>query len=715
MKVALAGNPNCGKTTLFNLLTGSNQSVGNWPGVTVEKKSGYYRKNKEIEIIDLPGIYSLSPYSLDEVVARNFLLEESLDLIINLVDASNLERNLYLTTQLIETGIPVIIALNMMDLVRSHKDNIDKKKLEQAFGCPVYEICGLKNEGIDELMANLHPLPMVRFNFDWYQGKVKSTLEQYRELLSKNISNHQLCWYAIKLFEEDEQVLQKNDVSSYDMKQLDALRQEIVEEEDDDAESIITDQRYQFITNVMKIAYQKNRKGISTSDKIDQIVTNRWLALPIFALVMIFIYYVSVSTVGQFVTDWMNEGVFGEGWNLFGVEAWFIPSIPDMFGSILESMQVAPWLVSLILDGIVAGVGAVLGFVPQMFVLFFFLAVLEDIGYMARIAFILDRIFRKFGLSGKSFIPMLIGTGCGVPGIMASRTIENEKDRRLSIMITTFIPCSAKLPIIALIANALFQGAWWVSPVAYFIGIGAILISGILLKKTKLFAGDVSAFVMELPNYHIPKAVNVFRSMWERGWSFICKASTVILLASVVIWFFSRMGFVEGHFQFLEAEELHFSLLAGIGNVIAPIFQPLGWGSWQASVAAITGLVAKETVVSTLGILYGFAELSENANEIWGPFSEAFNQASAFSFLVFNLLCAPCFAAIGAMKREMNHKKWTWFALIYQCVFAYIVAFVIYQLWIAISYQVFSFGGLLSIVVLIASIYFIFMKKRKSS
>ena len=612
IKIALAGNPNCGKTTLFNGLTGSNQFVGNWPGVTVEKKEGKLKGNKDVIIMDLPGIYSLSPYTLEEVVARNYLITQRPDAILNIVDGTNLERNLYLTTQLMELGIPVLMAVNMMDVVKKSGDRIDIQALSRELGCPVVEISALKGTGIME--AAMVP-----------------------------------------------------DVGSITARMEEAM--------DDDAESIITNERYTYITSIIGRCYtKKSREKMSVSDKIDHIVTNRFLALPIFAAVMWVVYYVSVTTVGTWATDWANDGVFGEGWSLFGLE---VPGIPVVVEGFLAAVGCADWLSSLILDGIVAGVGAVLGFVPQMLVLFIFLAFLEACGYMARVAFIMDRIFRKFGLSGKSFIPMLIGTGCGVPGIMASRTIENDRDRKMTIMTTTFIPCGAKLPIIALFAGALFGGASWVAPSAYFVGIAAIICSGIILKKTKMFAGDPAPFVMELPAYHLPTVSNVLRSMWERGWSFIKKAGTVILLSTIFIWFTSSFGFVDGHFGMVE--DLSDGILASIGQAIAWIFAPLGWGNWQAAVAAITGLVAKENVVGTFGILYGFAEVAEDGSEIWGTLAQSFTAVSAYSFLVFNLLCAPCFAAIGAIKREMNNARWTWFAIGYQTILAYVVALCIYQ------------------------------------
>lgn len=675
IKIALAGNPNCGKTTLFNGLTGSNQFVGNWPGVTVEKKEGRLKGNRDVIIMDLPGIYSLSPYTLEEVVARNYLITERPDVILNIVDGTNLERNLYLSTQLMELGIPVLMAVNMMDVVAKNGDRIDTDALSRSLGCPVAEISALKGTGIMEaaqkavLMASQKSaVPVHRFSAD-----VEAALEEIEERLDPGIPAEQRRFYAVKLFERDGKIAEgmKN---APDSEQIISRTEELM---DDDAESIITNERYTYITSIIKGCCSRKQRGqMSTSDRIDRIVTNRFLALPIFAAVMYLVYYVSVSTVGTMATDFVNDSVFGEGFTLLGVS---VPGIPGLVQGLLDFAGCADWLSSLILDGIVAGVGAVLGFVPQMLVLFIFLAFLEACGYMARVAFIMDRIFRKFGLSGKSFIPMLIGTGCGVPGVMASRTIENDRDRKMTVMTTTFIPCGAKLPIIALIAGALFGGASWVAPSAYFVGIAAIVSSGIILKKTRMFAGDPAPFVMELPAYHMPTAGNVLRSMWERGWSFIKKAGTVILLSTIFIWFTSSFGFTPEGFRMLEAEELNLSLLAAVGKGIQWLFIPLGWGHWEAAVAAITGLVAKENVVGTFGILYGFAEVAEDGNEFWGTMQANFTMASAYSFLVFNLLCAPCFAAIGAIKREMNNTRWTWFAIGYQCVFAYCVALVVYQ------------------------------------
>ena len=700
MKIALAGNPNCGKTTLFNALTGSNQHVGNWPGVTVEKKEGKLKGNHEITVVDLPGIYSLSPYSLDERVARNYLMQKRPDLIVNLVDASNLERNLYLTSQLTEMGIPVVIALNMMDVVQANGAVIHIDVLSKQLGCPLVAISALKNEGIDQLIHQIQTTLTEKKTCvgSWkYESEIESALTQIQNLLKDQVAEETRFWYALKCLEQDESVLSSLSLDAKKVNEINHIRKELEKTYDDDVESIMSNARYEMISGWMKTTYKKGKQKMSRSDRIDRIVTNRWLALPIFALVMILVYYVSVTTVGAFVTDWTNDVLFGE-------------IIPPVIEDFLNTIGCAEWMSSLILDGIVGGVGAVLGFVPQMLVLFLFLALLEDIGYMSRIAFILDRVFRKFGLSGKSFIPMLIGTGCGVPGIMASRTIENEYDRRMTIMTTTFIPCSAKLPIIALIAGALFQGAWWVSPLSYFIGVFAIIISGIILKKTSLFMGDPSPFIMELPPYHMPKAGNILRSVWERGFSFIRKAGTIILLSAIVIWFLSRFGIVDGAFVMLEEEALSQSFLAVVGSWIAPLFAPLGWGFWEGGVAAITGLVAKENVVTTFGILFGFADVAEDGAEIWGVLSASFTSAAAFSFLVFNLLCAPCFAAIGAIKREMNHTKWTLFAITYQCVFAYAISFMIYQFWICIETGTFGVFTILAVLVFLLFLYGLFRK-----
>ena len=697
IQVALAGNPNSGKTTLFNALTGANQFVGNWPGVTVEKKEGKYKGDKEIKITDLPGIYSLSPYTLEEVVSREYLVNEKVDVILNIVDGSNLERNLYLTTQLLELGIPVVVAINMLDVIEKRGDKVNYVQLSKELGCPVMPISALKNKGIDEVMAKVKESAHRSFEAkNIYDKEINSVLDQLSHLLPRSIDQHITLFYSIKLFERDDKI-----ISSLNTKVEDeSLIQAIEKKMDDDSESIITDARYSYITKIIKDCYVKaNRESLTTSDKIDRIVTNRILALPIFALVMFIVYYVSVTSVGTFVTDWTNDVLFGE-------------MIPPAIEGFLVSINCAAWLQSLILDGIVAGVGAVLGFVPQMLVLFIFLAILEDCGYMARVAFIMDRIFRKFGLSGKSFIPMLIGSGCGVPGIMASRTIESDRDRKMTIMTTTFIPCGAKLPIIALIAGALFDGASWVSPSAYFLGVGAIIVSGIILKKTKLFVGDPAPFVMEMPAYHAPRVLNVLRSMWERGWSFIKKAGTVILLSTIVIWFLQSFGFEDSGFAMVD--DINNSLLATIGQTFAWIFTPLGWGEWKAAVASITGLVAKENVVATFGQLYGFAEVAEDGVEIWGTLAVSFTALSAYSFLAFNLLCAPCFAAMGAMKREMNNAKWTAFAIIYQCVFAYAVALIIYQLGNLIINGVFGIGTIVALIVLVGMI-FLLVRKGKSS
>ena len=748
IKIALAGNPNCGKTTLFNALTGSNQFVGNWPGVTVEKKEGKLKKHDDVVIMDLPGIYSLSPYTLEEVVARNYLIEERPDAILNIIDGTNLERNLYLTTQLTELGIPVVIAVNMIDVVRKAGDSINVKELSRELGCPVVEISALKGEGVMEAAEaaieaakNGKTIPMHTFS-----GPVEHAIAHIEEAVVHEMPEEQQRWYARKVFERDDKVLEKlhiaDDVKAHVEEDITAAEKEL----DDDAESIITNERYIYIAQLIKGCYKKkNKGGLSTSDKIDKIVTNRWLGLPIFAVVMFLVYYLAMVTVGASATDWANDGLFGDGWHLFGIgsaaynevaEEWgdaativdgydayveengepadgvftytvedeetlateeetatvadyeealatleelgdepdpadygvWVPGIPVLIGNGLEAVGCADWLSGLILDGIVAGVGAVLGFVPQMLVLFLLLAFLEACGYMARIAFVLDRIFRKFGLSGKSFIPMLIGTGCGIPGVMASRTIENERDRRMTIMTTTFIPCGAKVPFIAMIAGAIFNGSAWVATSAYFVGMAAIIISGIMLKKTKMFAGDPAPFVMELPAYHWPTLGNVLRSMWERGWSFIKKAGTIILLSTILVWFTTYFGVVDGAFRMLSEDEIDYSILAAVGNAIAWIFAPLGWGNWQAVVASITGLIAKENIVGTMGILYG------GAGDVYATLAATFTPITGYSFLVFNLLCAPCFAAIGAIKREMNNAKWTWFAIGYQCGFAYIVA-----------------------------------------
>ena len=755
IKIALAGNPNSGKTTLFNALTGSNQFVGNWPGVTVEKKEGKLKKHDDVTIMDLPGIYSLSPYTLEEVVARNYLIEQRPDAILNIIDGTNLERNLYLTTQLTELGIPVVIAINMMDVVRKNGDKINVAELSRELGCKIVEISALKGDGVMEAAEaaieaakSTKTVPMHTFS-----GPVEHAIAHIEEAAVHGLPEEQQRWYAIKIFERDDKVLAKLNIPAETMAHIETDIKAAEKELDDDAESIITNERYVYIAEIIKACYKKKNAGqLSASDKIDRVVTNRWLGLPIFALVMFIVYYLSMVTVGSAATDWANDGLFGDGWHLFGIgsaeynevaeeygdaalivdgyEAYieengalaadgtftydvedeetlavetetatmadyeeakttlaeigeepdpanygvWVPGIPVLVGNALEAAGASEWLSGLILDGIVAGVGAVLGFVPQMLVLFLLLAFLEACGYMARIAFVLDRVFRKFGLSGKSFIPMLIGTGCGIPGVMASRTIENERDRRMTIMTTTFIPCGAKVPFIAMIAGAIFGGSAWVSTSAYFIGMAAIIISGIMLKKTKMFAGDPAPFVMELPAYHWPTLGNVLRSMWERGWSFIKKAGTIILLSTIFVWFTSYFGWVDGTFQMLSDEQIDCSILAKIGNAIAWIFAPLGWGNWQAVVASITGLVAKENIVGTLGVLYGGGDGS-----VYDAMAAAFTGITAYSFLVFNLLCAPCFAAIGAIKREMNNTKWTWFAIGYQCGFAYVIALMINQ------------------------------------
>ena len=755
IKIALAGNPNSGKTTLFNALTGSNQFVGNWPGVTVEKKEGKLKKHDDVTIMDLPGIYSLSPYTLEEVVARNYLIDQRPDAILNIIDGTNLERNLYLTTQLTELGIPVVIAINMMDVVRKNGDKINVEELSRELGCKIVEISALKGEGVMEAAEaaiqaakSTKTVPMHTFS-----GPVEHAIAHIEEAAVHGLPEEQQRWYAIKIFERDDKVLAKLNIPAETMAHIDTDIKAAEKELDDDAESIITNERYVYIAEIIKACYRKKNAGqLSTSDKIDRVVTNRWLGLPIFALVMFIVYYLSMVTVGSAATDWANDGLFGDGWHLLGIGSaeynevaeeygdaslivdgynayieengalaadgtftydvedeetlavetetatmadyekamatlaelgeepdpadygvW-VPGIPVLVGGLLENAGTAEWLSGLILDGIVAGVGAVLGFVPQMLVLFLLLAFLEACGYMARIAFVLDRIFRKFGLSGKSFIPMLIGTGCGIPGVMASRTIENERDRRMTIMTTTFIPCGAKVPFIAMIAGAIFGGSAWVSTSAYFIGMAAIILSGIMLKKTKMFAGEPAPFVMELPAYHWPTLGNVLRSMWERGWSFIKKAGTIILLSTIFVWFTSYFGWVDGTFQMLSDDQIDCSILAKIGSAIAWIFAPLGWGNWQAVVASITGLVAKENIVGTLGVLYGGGDGS-----VYDAMAAAFTGITAYSFLVFNLLCAPCFAAIGAIKREMNNRKWTWFAIGYQCGFAYVIALMINQ------------------------------------
>ena len=817
IRLALAGNPNCGKTTMFNDLTGATQYVGNWPGVTVEKKEGRYKADKEISITDLPGIYSLSPYTLEEVITRDFLINEKPDAIVNLVDASNIERNLYLTTQLLEIGIPVVIALNMMDIVEKRGDVIDTRKLSSVLGVPVVETSALKGKGTKELMetakkaAGSAAKPAVHA----FSDVIENAMGQITELIKDVTEEDQRRWFAVKLFERDEKVLARFRFGQDVRDKLESIIAAVEEELDDDAESIITDARYQYITEVVKSCVKKKKVGMTVSDKIDHIVTNRILALPIFALVMFIVYYVSVTSVGTILTDWANDGVFRDGWHLFSIgagdyeeataayeddvarrDAWleaaasegidvdaitaqleaeepdtaaieqagaalasdadaaalvatvefadeetgevttenvdfavfegtlaaeepdpadfgiWVPGIPVLLDNVLGGLGIADWLYSLIMDGIVAGVGAVLGFVPQILVLFIFLAILEDCGYMARVAFIMDRIFRKFGLSGKSFIPMLIGTGCGVPGVMASRTIEQERDRRMTIMTTTFIPCGAKLPIIALIAGALFDNAGWVAFSAYVIGVLAIILSGIMLKKFKMFAGEPAPFVMELPSYHAPTVGNVLRSMWERGWSFIKKAGTIILLSTIVLWFLQGYGWENGTFG--AVENIDNCILASIGNAIAPIFAPLGWANWQNVVATVTGWIAKENVVATFGQCYGFAEVAEDGVEIWSNLAASFTAVSAYSFMCFNLLCAPCFAAMGAIKREMNNWRWTCFAIGYMMVFAYAVALMVYQFGGLITGEVsFGIGTIAAIIVLALMIYLLVRKPAK--
>lgn len=816
IKIALAGNPNCGKTTLFNSLTGSNQFVGNWPGVTVEKKEGKLKKNEGVIITDLPGIYSLSPYTLEEVVARNYLINEKPDVILNIIDGSNLERNLYLTTQLLEIGIPVVCAINMMDVVNKNGDKINVEKLSKELGCKVVEISALKGTGVEECAKEaVKAAGKIQVISHKYAEDIEDTLKNIEDKVLSNVSNKR--WYAIKLFERDSKAIESLGINT---ELIEADIKHIEKKYDDDSESIITNERYNFISSIIHdVLVKKDKEALSTSDKIDRIVTNRWLGLPIFAVIMFLVYYISMVTFGASATDFTNDGVFGDGWHLLGIgtsvyeeaseeygdsdliiEAFnneygnddisysvdieneeydetkaksaldelyslvddnasvtytvedeetlatedfkaskddlkesienylnteykegygapdtsnygiWVPGVPVLIENLLDRINCADWLKGLILDGIVAGAGAVLGFVPQMLVLFFLLAFLEACGYMARIAFVLDRIFRKFGLSGKSFIPMLIGTGCGVPGIMASRTIENERDRRMTITTTTFIPCGAKVPFISMIAGALFNNSPWVSTSAYFVGMAAIVVSGIILKKTKMFSGDPAPFVMELPAYHMPRFIDVLRSMWERGWSFIKKAGTIIVLSTIFVWFTSYFGFVDGHFQMLSEEQIDSSILASIGNLIAWIFIPLGWGNWQAAVASITGLVAKENIVATMSILYGGGELSTYAT-----LATHFTAITGYSFLVFNLLCAPCFAAIGAIKREMNNPKWTWFAILYQCGFAYVIAFLVTQIGNAFVGSINILGIIISVAILACMIYMLFFKKYKEA
>lgn len=707
IKIALAGNPNCGKTTLFNALTGSNQYVGNWPGVTVEKKEGKLKKHNDVVITDLPGIYSLSPYTLEEVVARNYLIDEKPDVVLNIIDGTNLERNLYLTTQVVELGIPVVVAVNMMDIVKKNGDKINIKELSRQLACPVVEISALKGTGVMEaaeaaIEAAGGPATIPQHEFS---GAVEHAIAHIEEAALNNMPENQQCWYAIKIFESDDKVLEKLNISDATLAHIQKDIEAAENEMDDDAESIITNERYLYISSIIKAVYKKAHKGkLSTSDKIDKIITNRILGLPIFALIMWGVYFISMQWIGDMGTSWVNEVLFGE---------W----VPGLLEKFLEP-HLAPWLFGLINDGIVAGVGAVLGFVPQMLVLFFLLAILEGCGYMSRVAFVMDRIFRHFGLSGKSFIPMLIGTGCGVPAVMASRTIENERDRRMTIMTTTFIPCGAKLPIIGLIAGACFGGAGWVATSAYFVGVAAIIVSGIMLKKTKKFAGDPAPFVMELPAYHIPTLGTVLRSTWERGWSFIKKAGTIITLATILIWFLQGFGVENGAFGMVE--DMDNSILAKFGNLFAWLFIPLGWGGWKPAVAAVTGLIAKENVVSTFGVLYHFAgELAENGDEIWVNFGKDLASLSGghaalagYSYLIFNLLCAPCFAAIGAIKREMNNAKWTWFAIGYQCGFAYIISLIVYQIGLVFAGDINVVGFIAALVCLAGLLYMLFRKNK---
>lgn len=707
IKIALAGNPNCGKTTLFNALTGSNQYVGNWPGVTVEKKEGKLKKHNDVVITDLPGIYSLSPYTLEEVVARNYLIDEKPDVVLNIIDGTNLERNLYLTTQVVELGIPVVVAVNMMDIVKKNGDKINIKELSRQLACQVVEISALKGTGVMEaaeaaIEAAGGPATIPQHEFS---GAVEHAIAHIEEAALNNMPENQQRWYAIKIFESDDKVLEKLNISDATLAHIQKDIEAAENEMDDDAESIITNERYLYISSIIKAVYKKAHKGkLSTSDKIDKIITNRILGLPIFALIMWGVYFISMQWIGDMGTSWVNDVLFGE---------W----VPGLLEKFLEP-HLAPWLFGLINDGIVAGVGAVLGFVPQMLVLFFLLAILEGCGYMSRVAFVMDRIFRHFGLSGKSFIPMLIGTGCGVPAVMASRTIENERDRRMTIMTTTFIPCGAKLPIIGLIAGACFGGAGWVATSAYFVGVAAIIVSGIMLKKTKKFAGDPAPFVMELPAYHIPTLGTVLRSTWERGWSFIKKAGTIITLATILIWFLQGFGVENGAFGMVE--DMDNSILAKFGNLFAWLFIPLGWGGWKPAVAAVTGLIAKENVVSTFGVLYHFAgELAENGDEIWVNFGKDLASLSGghaalagYSYLIFNLLCAPCFAAIGAIKREMNNAKWTWFAIGYQCGFAYIISLIVYQIGLVFAGDINVVGFIAALVCLAGLLYMLFRKNK---
>ncbi len=702
IKIALAGNPNCGKTTMFNDLTGSAQYVGNWPGVTVEKKEGKLRGHKDVIIQDLPGIYSLSPYTLEEVVARNYLVNEEPDVIINIVDGTNIERNLYLTTQLLELGIPVVMALNMIDVVRKNGDAIDIEKLGKAMGCKVIETSALKGEGsmkAAEAAIELAKMKKMEEPPHVFNGSVEHAIAHIEESIEGEVDERHLRWYAIKLFERDERIGEQISLSEGILKHLEEHIAACEKEQDDDAESIVTNQRYAYISQVVDSAVKKHYSGkkMSISDKIDRIVTNRWAALPIFAAIMFIVYYISVSWIGSIVTDFTNETLFAE---------W----VCEPLRAVMENASVAPWLVGLVVDGIVGGVGSVIGFVPQMLVLFLLLSILEDVGYMARVAFIMDRIFRKFGLSGKSFIPMLISSGCGVPGIMASRTIEHERDRRMTVMTATFIPCGAKLPILALFAGAIFGGSGLVATSFYFIGVAAVIITGIMLKKTKMFAGDPAPFVMELPAYHRPSVGNVLRSTWERGWSFIKRAGTIILASAVVLWFLQSFGVVDGVFQMVEDNNT--SLLAAIGNFVAPIFAPLGFGNWKAAVATFTGLIAKENVVNTFGVLYGFAEVAEDGLEIWANVAADYTALTAYSFMLFNMLCAPCFAAMGAIKREMSSAKWTWFAIGYQCVFAYAISLIVYQLGTVFGGGGFNVGTVIAILLVLFIVYMLFRKNK---
>ena len=710
IKIALAGNPNCGKTTMFNALTGANQYVGNWPGVTVEKKEGKLKgkkgKGEDIIVTDLPGIYSLSPYTLEEVVSRDYVLKENPDVIIDLVDATNIERNLYLTTQLIETGVPVVIALNMADLLEKRGIKIDTKRLSMLLDCPIIETSALKGEGLDKLIdeaVKVAKSSKVDLPKEIFSKDMEAAIDEVKGVLPTSVTDDKKRWYAVKFLENDEKVKEAMKLSASGQSLVDTKRQELEKQHDDDMESIVTDERYKFIQKIVNTTVKKAKDKLTVSDKIDRIVTNRILGIPIFVAVMWLVYYVSVTTVGTFVTDWTNDTLFGE---------WIIPGAQSFF----DNIGCAAWLSGLIVDGIISGVGAVLGFVPQMLVLFIFLAFLEGCGYMARVAFIMDRIFRKFGLSGKSFIPMLIGTGCGVPGVMASRTIENERDRRMTIMTTTFIPCGAKLPIIALIAGAFFDNAGWVSWSAYFVGIAAIICSGIILKKTKMFSGEPAPFVMELPSYHLPTVGSVLRSMWERGWSFIKKAGTIILLSTIVVWFTTYFGVVDGSFRMLSDEEIDYSILAAIGKGISWIFIPLGWGDWKSAVAAVTGLVAKENVVGTFGILFHYGEVGEAGEEIWTNLSANMTAIAAYSYLVFNLLCAPCFAAMGAIKREMNNAKWFWFAIGYQCGLAYLVSLCIFQIGgLFTGAATFGFWTIVAIAIIIGFIYMLVRPYKEST